>query len=405
MSWDDHLDSALQAVHARLSRHPEASTFQLSLPEKEAREALADLLGLPKRPAARTRVRVQDVRDAVEAASGMSLSDYLEAHYGPLLDPAAPRRHAASDRARLWQWWSAHPFLAQRPTLTAWAETIPQRGTRGGVAATRLLLERAVLVLEALPAYDELLPVFAGRLLNDTHALDASTALSGMVLGAVAADQDLDRPREAAGRRALWRSVGIRDDELSSTVLVAGLRPNGRSTVAQLCRIAADAGEVLSLTLSQVRQPVDHWGVSRLYVVENPAMLALATGELGTRTPPMICSAGWPTAAVTELVCLLTARGAVAHYHGDLDGEGIRIAAHLIDLTGVRPWRMTTNDYLAHVGDHGSPVGRVSEAPWDATLAPAMREHQIAVLEETVWETLRGDLGEGNASYPGSRRG
>lgn len=394
MSWDDHLDSTLRAVHDRLSRDPEARTFQLSLPEEAAREALADLLGLPKRPAATTRVRVQDVRDAVEAASGRSLTDYLEAHYGPLLDPAAPRRHAASDRALLWQWWSAHPFLAQRPTLREWAESIPQRGTRGGITATRLLLERAVLVLDELPASDELLPVFSGRLLNDTHALDASTALSGMVLGAVAAEQCVDRPRDAAGRRELWRSVGIRDDELSSTVLVAGLRPRGMSTLAQLCRIAADAGEILSLTLSQVRQPVERWGVDRLYVVENPAIIALAVGEFGFRTPPMICSAGWPTAAVTELACTLTARGAVAHYHGDLDGEGVRIAAHLIDLTGAQPWRMAAADYLASVTDHGSPVGRVSEASWDAALAPAMREHQVAVLEETVWETLRHDLGE-----------
>lgn len=392
MSWDDHLDSTLRAVHARLSRDPEARTLQLALPEAATREALADLLGLPTRPAARTRVRVQDVRDAVEAASGISLPDYLEAHYGPLLDPAAPRRHAASERAQLWEWWSTHPFLAQRPTLTAWAESIPQRGARGGVAATRLLLERAVRVLEALPASDELLPVFAGRLLNDTHALDASTALSGIVLGAVAAEQHLDRPREAAGRRELWRSVGIRDDELSSTVLVAGLRPHGTSTLAQLCRIAADAGEVLSLTLSQVRLPVESWGVDVLYVVENPAIIALAVAEFGIRMPPMVCSAGWPTAAVTELTRMLTAEGAVAHYHGDLDGEGVRIAAHLIDLTGVQPWRITAADYLAHVADHGSSVGRVSEAPWDAALAPAMREHGIAVLEETVWQALRDDL-------------
>lgn len=358
MSWDDHLDSVLRAAHARLARNPEARTFQLSLPEEAAREALADLLGSPKRPAATARVRVQEVRDAVEAASGLSFRDYLETHYGPLLDPAAPRRQAASDRARLWEWWSAHPLVVQRPALTTWAEGVTQRGTRGGVAATRLLLERAVLVLEALPASEELLPVFAGRLVNDTHALDAGTALSGMVLGAVAAELSLNRLLgKAAGRRELWRSVGIRDDELSSTVLVAGLRPHGSSTVAQLCRIAADAGEVLSLTLSQVRQPVERWGVDRLYVVENPAIIALAVGEFG-----------------------------------------VRIAAHLIDLIGAQPWRMTAADYLAHVADHGSPVGRVSEAPWDAALAPAMREQQIAVLEENVWETLHDDLGEGNRS-------
>lgn len=247
-------------------------------------------------------------------------------------------------------------------------------------------------VLDELPASDELLPVFAGRLLNDTHALDVGSALATLVLGAVAAEQGIDRPRDAAGRRGLWRSVGIRDDELSSTVLVAGMRPRGTTTTAQLCRIAAGAGEVLSLTLSQVRQPVDRWEIRQLFVVENPAIIALAVREFGAQTPPMVCTAGWPTTAVAELLGRLTSNAAVALYHGDLDGEGVRIAAHLTDLVGVQPWHMAAEDYLAQVAAHGSPVGRVTEAPWDAKLAPAMRERGIAVLEENVWHVLLADL-------------
>lgn len=95
---------------------------------------------------------------------------------------------------------------------------------------------------------------------------------------------------------------------------------------------------------------------------------------------------------ITELVGGLTAGGAFAHYHGDLDGEGVRIATHLIDLIDAQPWHMAAAEYLAHVADQGSPVGRVSEAPWDAAIASAMRENGIAVLEETVWETLHDDL-------------
>ncbi|WP_454229894.1 DUF2399 domain-containing protein [Propioniciclava flava] len=167
------------------------------------------------------------------------------------------------------------------------------------------------------------------------------------------------------------------------------------STLAQLCRIAADAGEILSLTLSQVRQPVERWGVDRLYVVENPAIIALAVGEFGFQDAADDLL-GWLADRSSHRTRLHAPRpeARVAHYHGDLDGEGVRIAAHLIDLTGAQPWRMAAADYLASVTDHGSPVGRVSEASWDAALAPAMREHQVAVLEETVWETLRHDLGE-----------
>lgn len=396
MSWDDHLDAVLAAAHARLSRDPSARSFRVSLPDPAQRDALADLLGAAARPGERVGVRFDGPRglaSVVEQASGRALRDYLEARFGPLLDPAEGRRAAVVEREELWRWWLGQPYL-RRPGLAEWADGVVRLGARGGVPATRTLLERVLLVLGELPVADELLPVLAGRLLNDTHALDAGTALGSHVVSAIAASQGTERPLDAAGRRELWRSVGVRDDELSSTVLVAGLRPLGDSTTARLCRLAADAGEAVSLTLAQVRQGVDTWGAPWVFVVENPAIVALAVREFGRRVPPMLCGSGWPSAAVTELLSQLTAAGGEAYYHGDLDGEGLRIAAHLIDLAGVIPWRMGTADYVRDVATHGAGVGRLTAAPWDADLAPTMAERGVAVLEETVWPRLRDELAD-----------
>ncbi|WP_298132793.1 TIGR02679 family protein [Micropruina sp.] len=395
MTWSDHLDEVLRAAHARLARDPAARSFQVDLPVAEQREALADLLGTPLRPGTRTRVPLTGPRGlavAVEQASGLSLIDYLQCRFGPLLDPAVARRQGADQRDELWRWWLGHPLLTARPHLNEWAEQVMRLGARGGPVATRSLLERVLLVLDELPAADELLPVLAGRLLNDTHALDAGRTLTSHILGAVAADLGVDKPNDAAGRRELWRTVGVRDDELSSMVLVAGLRPAGDTTSAQLCRLAAAAGEAASLTLAQVRRQAAPWNAERVYVVENPAILALAVGEFGVRVPPMLCGSGWPSAAVAQLLSRLAAEGATVAYHGDFDGEGVRIANHLISIPGVEPWRMDTDDYLRQVADHGAPVGRVTEASWDAGLAPAMIERGVAVLEETVWPQLRADL-------------
>jgi len=253
-------------------------------------------------------------------------------------------------------------------------------------------LETVLRVLAQLPAGDELLPVLAGRLLNDTHAFDAGSRLSSLVLGAVAAEQGLERPTSAADRRALWRAVGVRDDELSSVVLVAGLRPDGDSTAARLCRASAAAAEVAALTLAQVRRSDAVWRCDVVHVVENPAILALAVDHFGADVPPLVCTSGWPTSAVTTLLTDLATSGARLRYHGDIDGEGLRISAHVAALVGAEPWRMTCDDYLAHVGAHGAPVGRVTEIPWDLRLASAMRERGIAVLEENVWGDLRDDL-------------
>ncbi|MFT4217096.1 MAG: TIGR02679 family protein [Micropruina sp.] len=395
MSWEDHLDAVLATAHARLSRDPAARSFRVTLPEPAQRDALADLLGSAARPGEVVRVQLDGPRGlaaAVEQASGLTLRDYLTARFGPFLDPTEAKRVAAGQRAELWGWWLGHPYLRQRPELDEWADGVVRLGTRGGTSATRALLEQVLTVLAELPVADELLPMLAGRLVNDTHALDAGTALGSHVVAAIAAAQGVDRPVDAAGRRALWRSVGVRDDELSSTVLVAGLRPSGDSTTARLCRLAADAGEAVSLTLAQVRQGVEAWNADRVFVVENPAVVALAVREFGRRAPPLLCGAGWPSAAVTELIAQLRAAGADACYHGDLDGEGLRIAAHLIDLCGVIPWRMSTADYLSAVAGHGAGVGRVTAALWDAELAPALADRGVAVLEETVWPRLRDDL-------------
>lgn len=393
--WDADLEPVLRAAHARLSRAPDARTFTVELATLSERDALADLLGARNRPRARTTVQLHGptgLATAVKEATGRSLVEVLVERFGPLVNPAHERRAAQEVREETWSWWVAQPVFADRPALAAWARGLRDAGVRLATGTLRALLTDVLRVLDALPAADELLPVLAGRLLNDTHALDAGRRLSSLVLAAVAADQGLERPTSAGDRRALWRSVGVRDDELSSVVLVAGLRPSGASTAATLCRDATDAGEVAALTLAQVRRSDASWRCDVVHVVENPAVLALATDHFGRRTPPLVCSSGWPATAVTALLSALATSGATLRHHGDLDGEGLRIASHLIDLVGAEPWRMTTADYLRHVDTQGAGVGRVTDVPWDPGLASVMRERAVAVLEENVWDDLRADL-------------
>jgi uncharacterized protein (TIGR02679 family) len=145
--------------------------------------------------------------------------------------------------------------------------------------------------------------------------------------------------------------------------------------------------------LADVRDAVPQLrSAGEVWIVENPAVLAHAVADIPEHLPPMICTSGWPSSAATQMLAGLAKSGHTLRYHGDLDGEGIRIAHHVIHETGAEPWRMTTADYLAAVAEHGASVGRVTPAPWDPDLAPAMRERGIAVFEETVWETMRDDL-------------
>lgn len=97
---------------------------------------------------------------------------------------------------------------------------------------------------------------------------------------------------------------------------------------------------------------------------------------------------------VIHLLRLLAAHGSSLHHHGDFDGEGIRIAAHVMDRTGAEPWRMAVRDYRA-AGSRipgGPDPGRLTPAPWDPELADAMAELRIAEVEEVVADVLLEDL-------------
>ncbi|MEU0787879.1 DUF2399 domain-containing protein [Streptomyces sp. NPDC006173] len=109
---------------------------------------------------------------------------------------------------------------------------------------------------------------------------------------------------------------------------------------------------------------------------------------------PMVCATTWPNSAAIHLFRLFADQGASLRYHGDFDGEGIRIAAYLLDKTPARPWRMTAADYRAAAAStpHGPDPGRLTEAPWHPELTRAMAERRIAVVEELLAEALLVDL-------------
>ncbi|MER5433494.1 TIGR02679 family protein [Streptomyces sp. NPDC002588] len=386
-----------QAVHDRLSTGRPVSGVRLGPLDDDEREALADLLGLDRLPDQRPTVRLARLEAIVAEAGGGTVRDVVTQVIGPLGDRAAERRRQEDDRAALWAWLETHDIVRAQPALAEWALHCRGQGlVDGSVHRTRDLLSAAVAVLAALPAEGEPLPVFAARVRHgDPHALDDGTRLSSLVLRALSTLHGTAVPDSAHARRALWSRAGVADDELSATVLAAGLRPAGEGPLSRIAAICSEAGHAVSLTLAQLRSPGDFRFPDRaVHITENPSVLALAVRRFGARCPPLVCTSGWPNSAVVRLLHLLTAEGATLRHHGDFDGEGIRIAAHVMHRTAAAPWRMSAHDYLTAVTTtpRGPSPGRLTEAPWDPALTTAMAEHGSAVMEETVAGTLLDDL-------------
>ncbi|MEV6711509.1 TIGR02679 family protein [Lentzea sp. NPDC051208] len=381
-----------KAVHDRMSSGRQVSRVKAGPLDDEQRSAVADLLGTDRLPGEYATVSMAALDELLMSAVGAGAREVVVALLGPLDDRAGQRALADASRSELWAWLDSHVVVTSQPALKGWVDSVRRAGLiAGSVERTRRELDRALRILAALPAAGVPLPVLAENLLGDPHALDEGTRGAGLVLRALAELHDVELPKNAQERRALWESAGVVEDELSSVVLAAGLRLSGVG--GQVLRVCADEGHVAALTLAQVRATSFVGSPQEVWVFENPSVLAVAVARLGPSCPPMVCTSGWPNSAVIALLRGLATEGSTLRYHGDFDGEGVRIAAHVIARTGATPWRMATEDYLRALGD-GTPVGRITEAPWDDGLANAMREHGSAVPEERVTGRLLDEIQE-----------
>ncbi|HQX53005.1 MAG TPA: TIGR02679 family protein, partial [Planctomycetaceae bacterium] len=229
------------------------------------------------------------------------------------------------------------------------------------------------------------------------HALDHGQPLSTLVIRAAVRLGDSALPPSAQERRRVWYRVGVVCDELSSPVLALNLIADERSFTGRLLRLSAAEGEPCRITSRQLlRHPPQFDPTSlgeRVYVCENPSVLAAAANALGRACPPMVCIDGQPTTAAHLLLTALTRAKLTLWYHGDFDWGGLRIANLMRARYDAHPWRMSTADYL--VADSGRGVklnARAVNAAWDSDLMTAMLQRGFAVHEEQVQGVLIDDL-------------
>ncbi len=379
-------------VHARLSGGLPVNRVKVGPLDLGQRTALADLLGSARLPGEHVEISLAKLDEVLLERTGQDSREFVTQLIGPIGDRAAGRREAAARRAELWDWLAGHPVVAAQPALGDWVTGVRRAGLiESSITRTKEELAKVLQVLSRLPAAGQPLPKFADEVLGDTHALDEGKRCASLVLKALVAIYDVSPPVDAPERRALWERAGIADDQLSSTVLAAGLRTRG-GVVSGVLDLCAHAGLAAALTLQQLRAATALTSApAEVWVFENPSVLAVALDRFGGRCPPLVCTSGWPSSAGILLLNRLSAAGSALYYHGDFDGEGLRIAANVVARTGATPWRMSSDDYLAAVAD-GPPVGRVTAVPWDPQLAGHLTDVGRTVPEERLAMALLDEI-------------
>ena len=348
-----------------------------------------------------------------------------------LTGPVTVRADAAAARARAWQaaWAPVEAALAARPDLSGWwrgevDSGLPRR-LAAGPAAGAVLARDLVAVLERLPAPGVAIGALAHAATGSAHGLDAGP-LATLALRAARVLAGLPPgPRSASGDREAWAAVGVVRDELSSTVLTLALPAHATGATGAALGAWARAGQPVVLTLRHLRLDPPSWRPAPagavVWTCENPVVLAAvadawsrgvgagqasvgqtsvgrAAGSDGpaalTAPPPMVCTAGQPSAAATAVLRGLADAGWALRHHGDLDPDGVRITNRLVGDLGAVPWRMGVEDYEAALAAGlGRSSGRVPVAAvWDERLGPVMARSGQVVEEEAVLDALVADL-------------
>ncbi|WP_319463581.1 TIGR02679 family protein [Micromonospora sp. RTP1Z1] len=384
--WRRLLTAARRSLERTGGRLDAAVT--LAAPTDDERLVIIGITGTHRSAAAaRLSVRLTEVDEHLRAAHGVGLADVLTAT-APLRNrPADLKREAVARDAVL---AVAHDGRhASTAWYAEWLDGLRRDGTLTRVVRTGLPFEDVVRILDALPAADEPMPVFADRVLDDTKALTEGP-LRGLVLRAVAAWHQTTLPVHGEQERALWESVGLVPDDLASQVLVLNVPATG-GLVGRWLTEAAQAGVPMRFTLHQLRLAPLSMSCDEVYVCENPAVLRAATAALGAQAPPLICTEGVPSVAVHTL--LRAACGAVIRWRNDFDWTGVRLtAAALQRYPSAVPWRMTAADYLPAAGTGTALLGTPAGTPWDESLGESMRRTGRAVMEERLLDRLIADL-------------
>jgi len=405
---------------------PLAGVVQLNSPTTGQRDAVVKLVGRPKRSGSALRVDLADVEAILRRRPWPAgLADSVVTLTGPVIDQAAERESLAV------AWTVARSGLAvaaeRFPGLTDWwgawclagglKRLVRSEATRWGVQPGPDIAERLVGqlvdVLDALPAAGVPLALFAHQVVGDAHGLDDARPLGRLAVAVVGvAFGAADQAAREFSRRDAWASAGVVMSNVSSTALSLGVpgargvdeTSLGSATSTALEAMRAARAPVL-LTLDQVRSG----GVAVLprdglvHVCENPTVVEVVArgwaswpeARVGAPEPVLVCTSGQPSAAVVELLEILTADGAECRYHGDFDWAGLRIARAVQSRVPWCPWRFTATDYCAAALQDSSSLslsGSPVDAPWDPDLARAMAREGRAIEEEAVADLLAADL-------------
>ncbi len=370
----------------------------------EEHAALASLLGRPQRYSNSLQIDVRLVDAALQRAGiASSLRGALERLDGPITNLAAARLREEHLWSRVIE-GCGHADLAGFLRVPDGLSLIKRLARQDSTAAAELCRD-AEAVLRRLPAKGIARSQLAAETLGDAHALDNGEPVATIVLAVwrrlARRPDDNERTELTSDPQQAGASERIRDIWARAGVLVNELARPALFLNVPLKTFESGSwsdGEPAYRSLRALLRSPPPWNVAgrKVYVCENPNLLAIAADHWGCNCAPLVCTEGMPAAAQQCLLSQLAQAGAVLSYHGDFDWPGLHIGNYVMREFGAEPWRFGVADYIAAVRSAPNPgqslQGKAAEAAWDTALAATMRQYRLSIAEEALASSLLQDL-------------
>jgi uncharacterized protein (TIGR02679 family) len=297
----------------------------------------------------------------------------------PVVNRAAARKDAVGLRQDLWAY-----AAAQLPALPGLVARMRATGVRDDETA----LAAAVSKLPARPPVS--LPKLAHDCAGDPHYFDLQTLNGARLVNAVAELIGRPEPQRPDRVRALLADVGILADRLSSTVLLHNVKVTGDGVLDRRLR---DATTPVPVNLLDLTQHPPTFARQTLTVVENPSVLeaAMASGA----GFPLACTSGHLRGVDHALLQLAVDQGVVLRYAGDLDPEGLHIAAYIVEHYGTELIAMDA-ETVAEAGPAPSNVLLGPSADFELRASLGLADHVLFQEHDAVLRRILGPPTQGS---------
>ncbi|HEX3048215.1 MAG TPA: TIGR02679 family protein [Bacillota bacterium] len=319
----------------------------------------------------------------------------------------------------------------QEPQCQLWLNAILEKDPDLAQAQRALVNDRnfdgnMTIVLSAfgnLPDDYQRLPVFARNICGNPHGLDKGSAAGKLFLEGL---RYIRRHSQINGNEdypvanvfsvteelneLLYHFKLLRDDLLNFATCFGFAAYDDEKEIAYW-RMASETGAPLNVPLREIARVTTFRPYNEsnqilsvnhqydVFVVENSGVFSALIDECVSSNIRLVCLHGQFKLASWALLDRLTQSGAVLHYSGDFDPEGLQMAQKLYMRypDRVHFWRMTVDDYFQSTPSAFLDETRIQKfnsmkTPELALLAGVIAEKKLAGYQEGILDLLAKDL-------------